>query len=63
MNNRDFKVGDIVVLVGQSIQMTVIEIESGEVRCAWYNSNKEIQRMSFPFDALQNQLEVTPILG
>lgn len=39
MSNKDFIVGDVVVLKSSSQKMTVEEIKDSDIECVWMNDN------------------------
>ncbi len=55
MPEKEFKVGDVVILKSGGPAMTVDEIDDDKdtIECRWFGDGKKLEYGSFPIDTLE----------
>jgi len=56
---EDLRIGEVVVLMGQGIEMTIVDDSvqsSGIFGCAWYDNNSVLQIYNFKKDVLERKV-------
>jgi hypothetical protein len=52
-----FAVGDVVVLVGQGVALTIIEVDGERIGVGWFADGAEFRSTSLPTAALRPMME------